>query len=322
MKFSVQVKKHIQNMYNCLTQFMVKRPMNYMSYFFAHGLLHCFLLVILVCLFFIWENKATTSQIPVYHHVNIELKPKQTPNYWKQDSIKYFWINVNINSDSLKKEKGYTSSLEVSYMLQDFKDTIQLDFTRYPYQSEVDVDTIRGIRDYTILYDKDSIIGLEIPAYGKTELPLGGYTPSVQRVAFMTNDLVSEENNPYYYFDFGVDVGNFDWNDVNTSGIFIQVGDIVDLGKDFRTTRSLRLQYIYPQPSYIRSGVVAYLGDDLKRMMANRKIVLQAEDVQLKNQDERKGFVNSVLLGALLGFILTVVVEIFSKWKRMNDRAK
>ena len=39
-------------------------------------------------------------------------------------------------------------------------------------------------------------------------------------------------------------------------------------------------------------------------MMANRKIVLQAEDVQLKNQDERKGFVNSVLLGALLGLFL------------------
>ena len=322
MKFLVLIKKHIQNVYNCLTQFMVKKPMNNMAYFFAHGLLHCFLLVILVWLFFIWENKATTSQIPVYHHVNIELKPKLTLNKWKQDSIEYFWINVNINSDSLKKEKGYASSLEVSYRLQDFKDTIQMDFTRYPYQSEVNVDTVWGIKDYSILYNKDSIVGLEIPAYGKTELPLGGYTPSVQRVAFMTNDLVSEENNPYYYFDFGVDVGNFDWNDVNTSGIFIQVGDIVDLGKDFRTTRSLRLQYIYPQPSYIRSGVVAYLGDDLKRMMANRKIILQAEDVQLKNLDERKGFVNSVLLGALLGFILTVLVEVFSKWKRMNDRAK
>lgn len=104
--------------------------------------------------------------------------------------------------------------------------------------------------------------------------------------------------------------------------MFIQVGDFIDLGYDYRTTRSLRLQYIYPQPSYIRSGVVAYIGDDLKRMMANRKIVFQAEDVELKNKDERSGFVNSVLLGSLLGFILTVIVEIFFKWKRLNDKSR
>ena len=313
----------ILNAYRYLNSLLCKKPMNYMAYFFAHGLLHCFLLIVLICLFFIWENKATTSQVPIYHHANINLRPKLASNYCQQDSIEYFWISININSDSLKYKKGYTSSLEVSYRLQDFKDTIQIDFTRYPYQSEVDVDTLLGIKNYSILCNKDSIISLEIPTYAKAPLPsVGRYKLARQGVRFITNDLVSEENNPYYYFDFGVNVSNFNWNDVNESGIFIQVGDIVDFGQDFRTTRSLRLQYIYPQPTYIRSGVIAYLGDDLKQMMVNQKIVFQAEDVELKNKDERKGFVNSVLLGSLLGFILTVVVEVFTKWKRLNDRSK
>ena len=317
MKLLSKSKTLILNTYKCLNCFLCKKPMNYVAYFFAHGFFHCFLLIVLVWLFFIWENKATTSQVPVYHHVNVKLSPKD----WK-DSIDYFWISVNINSDTLKENKGYASSLDVTYRSQDFKDTVQIDFTRYPYESIVKVDTISGVKNFSVVYNADSITKLEIPTCRKLETPSGGYVPNTQTVSFMTNDLVSENNNPYYYFDFGVDVDNFDWNDVNTSGVFIQVGDFIDLGYDYRTTRSLRLQYIYPQPSYIRSGVVAYIGDDLKRMMANRKIVFQAEDVELKNKDERSGFINSVLLGSLLGFILTVIVEIFSKWKRLNDKSR
>ena len=140
----------------------------------------------------------------------------------------------------------------------------------------------------------------------------------------MTNDLVSEENNPYYYFDFGIDVDNVNLDDAiySGAGILIKVGDYVRLGNDVRETRSLRYQYIYPQPSYFHSGTIVYLGEDLKEVLSNRKIIFQAEDVELKNKDERNGFVNSVLLGSLLGFILTVIVEIFSKWKRLNDRQK
>lgn len=140
----------------------------------------------------------------------------------------------------------------------------------------------------------------------------------------MTNDLVSEENNPYYYFDIGIDVNNLDLDDViyRGAGIFIKVGDYIRFGNDVRETRSLRYQYIYPQPSYFHSGVIAYIGNDLKEVFSNRKTIFQAEDVELKNKDERNGFVNSVLLGSLLGFILTVIVEIFSKWKRLNDRQK
>ena len=108
----------------------------------------------------------------------------------------------------------------------------------------------------------------------------------------------------------------------NGSGLFIQVGDYVRFGNDVRETRSLRYQYIYPEPSYFHSGVIAYIGDDLRKVLANRKIIFQAEDVQLKNKDEREGFVSSVLLGSLLGFILTVIVEIFSKWKRVNDNER
>jgi len=317
--FVFKIKNYIINGYNSLIQFMVKKPMNYIAYFFAHGLLHCFLLIVLICLFFIWEEKATTAQIPIYHHVNIELSPK----HWK-DSIDYFWVEVNINSDTLKSRKGYTSSLDINYRLQDFNDTIQIDVTRYPYQSMIEIDTVGGIKDYKVLFNKDSLIRLEIPTYSKLALPGGGYIPDSQRISLMTNDLVSEENNPYYYFDIGIDVNNLDLDDViyRGAGIFIKVGDYIRFGNDVRETRSLRYQYIYPQPSYFHSGVIAYIGNDLKEVFSNRKIIFQAEDVELKNKDERNGFVNSVLLGSLLGFILTVIVEIFSKWKRLNDRER
>lgn len=314
-----QIKGNIMNLYKRLNQFIVKKPMNYFAYFFAHGLFHCILLVFLIWLFFIWEKKATTSQIPIYHHVNIELMPKN----W-EDSVKYFFITININSDTLKKNKGYASSLDVKYRLQDFGDTALIDFTRFPYKSIVEIDTAGGIDSYIVSYNKDSLTRLEIPTYGKLPLPGGEYVPGTQTLSFMTNDLISGENNPYYYFDFGIDVDNINSDEIlyNGSGLFIQVGDYVRFGNDVRETRSLRYQYIYPQPSYFHSGVVAYIGDDLRNVLANRKIIFQAEDVQLKNKDERDGFVSSVLLGSLLGFILTVIVEIFSKWKRVNDNEK
>lgn len=316
---SLKIKENIMNLYKRLNQFIVKKPMNYFSYFFAHGLFHCILLIFLIWLFFIWEKKATTSQIPIYHHVNLQLMPKN----WK-DSIEYFFITININSDTLKKNKGYTSSMDVMYRLQDFRDTALIDFTRFPYKSIVEIDTVGGIGSYIVSYNKDSLTRLEIPTYGKFALPSGGHVPGSQILSFMTNDLVSGEDNPYYYFDFGIDVNNVDKEEMtyNGSGLFIQVGDYVRFGNDVRETRSLRYQYIYPEPSYFHSGVIAYIGDDLRKVLANRKIIFQAEDVQLKNKDEREGFVSSVLLGSLLGFILTVIVEIFSKWKRVNDNER
>ena len=315
----LKLKSLILNVYKCLNRFLCKKPMNHVANFFAHGLLHSFLLIALIWLFIVWEKKATTSQIPTYHHVNIELMPKN----WK-DSIEHFFITININSDTLKKNKGYTSSLDVMYRLQDFRDTALINFTRFPYKSIVEIDTVGGIGSYIVSYNKDSLTRFEIPTYGKLTIPDGEHVPGSQTLSFMTNDLVSGEDNPYYYFDFGIDVNNVDKEEMtyNGSGLFIQVGDYVRFGNDVRETRSLRYQYIYPEPSYFHSGVIAYIGDDLRKVLANRKIIFQAEDVQLKNKDEREGFINSVLLGSLLGFILTVIVEVFSKWKRLNDRMK
>lgn len=79
----------------------------------------------------------------------------------------------------------------------------------------------------------------------------------------------------------------------------ILLGDFYRFGNNVRSYESgWKIEYINPQPSYVSSGCMAYMGDSFKDIVINQgKKTFQAVGVAPKNKDDRTEFITSVLFG-------------------------
>ena len=311
----MQVLKRVsfKNLYKYLKDQLTKTPARNIAYFFGHGLFHVFLLLILIYLSFVWMNVAMTTKNPVYHHININLHTKD----W-QTKMQWFDISVMINNDSIFKKHGFHSSVEVSYTPESLSDTNIIKFSRMPYTFPVNIDTLLHIESYNLIKN-DTVLEIATPTYPMI-LPSGKAIPGKQTLAFCSNDIFSEPDNPYHYVEFFLDI-DCDWDSIPPySGLFFTFGEPLRLyPAEACYNQPISIKYIYPEPTNIRGGMIAYYGEDLKKLFT-QPVVMELENIELKNKEDRRGFRDSVLLGTLVGFILTVLVEIFAKWKHLNDR--
>uniref|UniRef100_UPI0005C56FEC hypothetical protein n=1 Tax=Bacteroides sp. 14(A) TaxID=1163670 RepID=UPI0005C56FEC len=83
------------------------------------------------------------------------------------------------------------------------------------------------------------------------------------------------------------DYRNYDYSNTN---ILIKFGDFARNGKDVRMTKPLKYQYIFPEPDMITSGSIMYSSQQkIKEVIDNRGIIVQAEDINVKNKGRSRG---------------------------------
>lgn len=330
MRFKlIKYKKIYQWSCSCL----IHTPLKQIAQILSHGGVH---LLLFIVLFFIIMKlfKLSTSEIgPQYHEVDINFK----------SSVQYIYISANICSDSTLSQTGYSQSVYIRYM--PYKDTINYENSKLPYSTTINVsryphsskwafsDNIQTLyhqdtiffKDYACkLYNKsDSTLNVELYSGDTTFL----YTPfpKLQHFCVYGDELLApnnKANNPYYYFFLRLDL-DIDMEKIESSfsGIGIYFGDFARNGSNVRQNKALKIQYVFPEPDIVTNGAFLYHSSEaIQRVISNGGIIVQAEDIALKNKGDKESFIYAILLGAIFAFWIDVFVNLIIKLRNFNNR--
>lgn len=58
----------------------------------------------------------------------------------------------------------------------------------------------------------------------------------------------------------------------------------------------------------------------IQRVISNGGIIVQAEDIALKNKGDKESFIYAILLGAIIAFWIDVFVNLIIKLRNFNNR--
>lgn len=327
----MKIKNHLVKFYKSLCKPLTHSPLKQVVYILSHGGAHLILLFVLSISIWRCHEVSTTEIGPEYHEVQISLS----------NELKWFQIVAEVTSDSIYTNYGYSQAIQIRYGLQKNERHINklsfplhpysttFNIARYPHQTEWAFsdniqrlhagDSIQHERNaYHINELNDSTLSIKVHSKG-----INGIATSYGWSTFdiYGNELFSpdkEKENPYYYFSLRLD-GDYRNYDYSNTNILIKFGDFARNGKDVRMTKPLKYQYIFPEPDMITSGSIMYSSQQkIKEVIDNRGIIVQAEDINVKNKGDREAFINAIILGAMIAFWLDIFVNLVIKWRNLN----
>lgn len=83
------------------------------------------------------------------------------------------------------------------------------------------------------------------------------------------------------------------------------------------------IKYIFPEPDIITPYEICYRSSKSQKALAdNGGIYLIIEDINAKNIVSRKSLQFSVLIGAMIAFMLDIIVNLILKWRRLAKSRK
>ena len=76
---------------------------------------------------------------------------------------------------------------------------------------------------------------------------------------------------------------------------------------------------IKPTPEVYSPYYVGYSGNAFEKALDG--IYLKFVNYDLQQKKDREAFLYTVLFGALVSFLLTILIELFTKWRNLNLRS-
>lgn len=144
----------------------------------------------------------------------------------------------------------------------------------------------------------------------------------------------SWNKNPYYSFYIRFHYNTIKWDNGHGTGLLSMPTDSLNLDSDEPFNSQIKIRFemdkfdadnpqlvsfttIQPTPSKVGFDYVLYDDPAQLREILSNGIYIEAEDVAMARQAERKAFLFSVLLGTLIAFMLDVIVTLVLKWRRL-----
>lgn len=325
----IKYKKIYQWSCSCL----IHAPLKQIAQVLSHGGVHLILFIALFFLILKLFKLSTTEVGPQYHEVEIDFR----------SSVEYISIVAEIASDSTLSRTGYSQEISIRY--RPYKDTIYHDKSKFPYRARISVsryphsakwafsDNIQTLdcqdtvffKGYACkLYGKsDSTLNVEF--YSGEKKNIHASFPESQDFSVYSDELLAPNNkgsNPYHYFFFRLNL-NIDVEKIknSASGIGIYFGDFARNGWNVRQNKALKIQYVFPEPDKVTNGAFLYQSSEaIQRVISNGGIIVQAEDIALKNKGDKESFIYAILLGAIIAFWIDVFVNLIIKLRNFNNR--
>ena len=80
------------------------------------------------------------------------------------------------------------------------------------------------------------------------------------------------------------------------------------------------VKYVFPQPDVITPSEIRYNSNEsLKRLFKNGGVQFIVEDIAAHNKVNRQAFLFTVLIGAIITFMLDIIVVLIRKWRRLRS---
>lgn len=107
------------------------------------------------------------------------------------------------------------------------------------------------------------------------------------------------------------------------SSLRIQLGNTELDTVDERNYKPFEIKYVYPVPETITPSYIEYRGDiSIQHILQNRGIYLIYEDVMARNKANRISLQYTVLIGAIIAFMLDIIVNLIIKWRKLSKTSK
>jgi len=316
----------MRKVYDFLIKFLVHQPLKAASYVLSHGGFHLILLAVVITFTYYWYNYNIHSSDVTMHNISMGVD--------SGDTFAGLAVNIKIDSDSIRKETNgkFGSSVDFRFTRQ-IMDKDENGNSRDP--STVSV-SVYGIPDlvvdsllegkYKISQRVDSTIEIELdPLQFGYKRPDGSIRRGAENLTFYSNDLGLKkgESSYNYFFHFG-------WlpeihetrGTYGPSYIWIQFGD--ETMKNaflFYDNKKLLYNYIYPEPDILNNGFILYNTDEkIDEVRKNHGIIIQAEEIDAANNDNRKALIYSVWVGTLIAFAIDIAVQLVREWRNVNRK--
>ncbi len=325
----------------------------------SHGLFHILLLIIVAILasYFYFDNKDKLSETVAH---NIYIKTEACERYPDEsgdrgyESLESLHVDVILNSDTIKKETGgkYKDAVTISYTVPQTKvgnriepltsDTVNVAILRQPcrsgiegisFEKNIPQDRLvsvpeKGDSALEVLKDSGGVSIFRTTLTNMVRVPFhGGYWTRGRKIRLYSSDFGIGKS-PYYYYNIKFDLPNPEEMDSIPMGNFslrIVLDDsaIYDNMFGLYSNKQLIIHKIEPQPDYVDGSVIQYVyPESLKSIYENDGVFLYAEDLESSNRDRQKEFLNSVLFGTCLAFMLDILIELVIKLRRLHQTRK
>lgn len=316
--------------YDYLIKFLVHQPLKAASYILSHGGFHLLLFAVVITFTFLWYSYNIHSSDVTMHNISMGIDSGGII-----DTLVNYSVKINIDSDSIREETNgkFGSKVDFSFS-RDIKDKDRKGNSREP--SSVSV-SVYGIPDLEIdsLYkgkcatsirsDSTIVIELDPFQYGYKR-PDGSIRRGVEYLSSYSNDLgLKEGESSYnYFFHFGwlPETHNTRRTYGSSTMIWIQFGDeTVKNGFPFYDNKKILYNYIYPEPDILNNGLIVYhTKEKIEAVANNHGIIIQAEDIDAANNDNRKALIYSVWVGTGVAFALDIFVQLVREWRNVNRK--
>ena len=353
-----RIFKSSESYYNTIKRyFLVGKRSSRTSFAFAHGLMQLFIFVLLFITGFSFYNNYVNQSIVVKtKNLNIEVAEYHPKGHIQTDpntdnklaNFSMAWANGDpskMDTSIVANDKYMDFSFTPAMNMQDttfFRITVHADF-------DLKIDTTK-IHTRNSELVKDHILEYEIEQLGENDgkyylvvnlksLPSRDSTredTSNRKFAIIAfPDMFEQDDPPYlnYFIRFGIRpvlelepqgkylntnrVLSFSYWDSYT---FIQDKDSANISNYPYYNVPYELIEAKPEPGSNRPYFLYYVGDKFNEAIS-QGIYLKFVNRDLLQKNDRKAFFKAVLMGALASFLLTILIELFTKWRNLNVRS-
>lgn len=328
--------------------FLIGERSSRCSFTFAHGLLHFLIFLIsIAAAYWLYQSYFNQSIAVKNKNLNIEIEDNgfghiqsDSTTINRLDEFMMSWSQ----EDSLKTKEKYPPGQKFNHMTFIFKPVInENDTTFYRIKIHADFDLkfdTAEIRRSNINVVANRAFDYEIEKFGENDgkhyivinlmaLPnrnfTGDETDSINRRfnVIANPDMYDEDDPPYLYYYIHFSLGNFDLNSFNNSLCF-SYWDGFTLLQKISDCPYFDVPYelidAKPEPVSNRPYFLYYHDESFKDAI-ERGVYLKFVNRSLLQKKDHNAFFYSVIFGAIISFILTVLIELLTKWRNLNLRS-
>lgn len=314
--------KRLRQIYNKCISFLSNHAK--IAFILSHGGLHLVVLVILIILAFILYQKSKTSENVAVNHVTVFFDSSESDTIGNASyQLKSLACNVNLSNYYSNKNDYFNFNFEVvktSELLHYNNDSI-IDNKEheiyYAVQSNYGVIYNNGNPHK---YQKNDRFGGDIILKNKAD-----YEIPINFEIYNKN----KGESPTSVFFLELATGNmFDEHILkNYQGRYNQIYRNlrvkIELGVSSTQYQAIEIKYVNPQPDVITPFGIEYnRRESIDQILLNKGIYVVYDDINVRNESNRKSFQYSILIGTILTFLLDIIVNLILKWKRLANRLK
>lgn len=342
-------------------RFLVSERSSRASFTFAHGLLHILILIFslafAIWFYKVYINQSTSIK---NKHLNIEAKKDQGPSGHAaadttiKDQLQYFSMAWSKNKTAISPSTEASEYMSLYF----YPERNEVDTTYFEIIVHADfdlkIDTTRITDGFVGDKIKDHYYNYKVERFGEIDgkyfiviklmcLPIRDYSgkdtlwadASWPFIISAHPKMYDDNDPPYlnYFIDFHLDLRprpeedyhpGMSNNEMNfffwDSYSFIIDTDSVYISDYPYLHFPFELIDVKPSPISNRLYDVRYSGKSFDEAI-DRGIYFRFLNHDLLQENDRNAFFKTVLVGALISFLLTILIELFTKWRNLNIRS-